>query len=163
MRYAVLVALLVLLAGQPALAQTYHANDPLGERLAKTESLSTPNNAGGKNILENSCLNKKDFSISASEKLLAQCDLAKATADFTAKYGRPDRTSQAPGGKNVLEYFLLFKENEYHVKMFLGCFEKQTEAFAMVECINEKNRFIPGGPPGKHGEGGGPGSRSGRP
>jgi hypothetical protein len=158
MRHAVMVALFLILAWQPALAQVYHANDALGERLAKTESLSMPNNAGGKNILQNSCLNKKDFSISASEKLLDTCDPAKATADFTAKYGRPDRTSQAPGNKNVLEYFLRFKENDYHVKLFLGCSQKETEVFAMVECKAERNRFMPGGPPDK-----GPGGRRPRP
>lgn len=153
--------LLVLLTGAPALAQPFHPNDALGERLSKVQSLSTPNNAGGKNILQNSCLNKKDFSISASEKVLETCDLAKATADFIAKYGRPDRTSTAPGGKNVLEYFLLFKENQYHIKLFLGCGENKTETFALVECVSEKNRFMPGGPPGRHGDG--PGSRGPRP
>lgn len=154
MRYAAIVVLLLTLAGSSAWAQTYRANEPLGELLVKTKSLSTPNNAGGRNILENSCLNKKDFSISASKPLLDRCDLAKATADFTAKYGAPDRTGQAPGHNNVLEYFLHFKENDYHVKMFLGCTDKTTEAFAMVECITERHRFMPGGPPGK-----GPGGR----
>jgi hypothetical protein len=162
MRHAVFVVLLLALAGGPALAQTYHAGDVLGERLAKTKSLSSPNNAGGRNILQNSCLNKPDFSISASDTILDHCDLAEATRQFVAKHGPPDRTSQAPGAKNVLEYFLLFKENEYHVKMFLGCAEKTTEAFAMVECVNEKNRFVPGGPPGRHGDESGPGGWGGR-
>lgn len=159
-RRAAGAVLLVLLAARPVPAQPFHANDALGERLSKIQSLSTPNNAGGKNILQNSCLNKKDFSISASEKLLDGCDLPKATAEFTTKYGRPDRATTAPGGKNVLEYFLLFKENEYHIKLFLGCGDKNTEAFALVECVSEKNRYMPGGPGRRDG---GPGGRPSRP
>lgn len=156
--WAGIMALFVMLAGAPALAQPFHANEALGKYLSEVKSLSTPNNAGGKNILQNSCLNKKDFSISASEQLLETCDLPKATADFLAKYGRPDQTTTAPGGKNLLEYFLLFKENEYHIKIFLGCADNRTETFALVECVSEKNRFMPGGHRGD-----GPGGRGPRP
>lgn len=139
--------LLVLASASPVLAQVYHPNDALGELLAKTKSLSMPNNAGGKNILENSCIFKTDFSISASEQLLDHCDIPGAISQFVAKRGQPDQTANAPGGKTVLEYFLVYKENQYHVKIFIGCADAKTETFAMVECVNEKNRVMPGGPP----------------
>jgi hypothetical protein len=154
------VALLLALLPQPVPAADFRPNEPLGELLSKTKSLSMPNNAGGKNILENSCLNKKDFSMTASEEFLDHCDLPAATTQFVTKYGPPATTGQAPGGKTVLEYFLHFKENDYHVRVFLGCSEGKTERFAIVECVAERNRFMPGGPPGDHR--GGPGGPRGR-
>ena len=55
MRNMLLAGLLLLADPQsPALAQVYHPNEPLGKTLSKVKSLSMPNNAGGKNILENS-------------------------------------------------------------------------------------------------------------
>lgn len=159
-----LLALLALaLLPQSLPAADFRPNEPLGELLSKTKSLSVPNNAGGKNILENSCLNKKDFSMSASEEFLDHCDLSAARTQFLAKYGPPASTGQAPGGKTVLEYFLRFKENDYHVRIFLGCAEEKTETFAIIECLVERNRFMPGGPPGDHHDHdsgpGGPGRR----
>lgn len=143
------IVFLAAVVGQAPAAE-YRPNEPLGELLSKTKSLSMPNNAGGHNILENSCLYKPDFSMSPSTEFLDHCDLAGATAQFVAKYGPPAGTGQAPGGKTVLEYFLLFKENAYHVRVFLGCAEGKTETFAIVDCVNEKNRYMPGGPPGRH-------------
>ena len=115
--------------------------------LAKTKYIAQPANVGGKNILDNSCIYKDSFSLSPSKMELETCDVAKATADFTAKYGRPDATAPAPGGKTLLEYFLLFNDNSYHVKVFVGCSGGKTETFAMVECKVEKNRAKPGPPP----------------
>ena len=172
MRNAVYCALALVLAvvsaAPPAMAQTaapaasptaspvYRADDALGALLAKTKSLSQSGNAGGKNILENSCLYKDSFSMSASEPFLDRCDVSQASGQFIAKYGPPNQTGQAPGGKTVLEYFLTYKENDYHVKIFLGCADQKTETFAIVECIHEKNRFMPGGPPKGPGRHGGP-------
>jgi hypothetical protein len=159
MRNMVLAGLLLLATSSPALAQVYHPNEPLGKTLSKVKSLSMPNNAGGKNILENSCIFKNnDFAISASEQVLDHCDIPGAVGQFVSKNGQPDQTSQAPGHLTVLEYFLLFKENAYHVKVFIGCDDAKTDYFAKVECINEKNRVMPGGPPKGHG---GPGSGPG--
>ena len=156
MRKAVLLILTLVLAATPALAQTYRPNDALGELLDKTKNLSQSGNAGGKNILENSCLYKDSFSMSASAEFLDHCDIREATGRFIAKYGPPNQTGQAPGGKTVLEYFLTYKENDYHVKIFLGCADQKTETFAIVECVHEKNRFMPGGPPKGPGRHGGP-------
>ena len=136
-----------LLCCRPALAQPYHPYPALGELLAKTKYIAQPANVGGKNILDNSCIYKDSFSLSPSKMELETCDVAKATADFTAKYGRPDATAPAPGGKTLLEYFLLFNDNSYHVKVFVGCSGGKTETFAMVECKVEKNRAKPGPPP----------------
>lgn len=143
------VVLVLVLTTSAAYGQTYRAGDALGEFLSKTRTLAQPGNAGGKNILENSCIFKNSFSISASEIFLDQCNLSEAISKFTAKYGQPDQVSTAPGGKTVLEYFLLFKENQYHIKFFFGCTEAKTELFAMVECGLEKNRVMPGGKPGE--------------
>jgi hypothetical protein len=144
----VLAVLALLPAAGPARAQepAFHPNAALGEMLAKKLYITQPTNPGGKNILDNSCIYKDSFSLSPSEELLDRCDLPAATGQFTAKYGRPDATSPAPGGKTLLEYFLLFNENEYHVKIFLGCAAGKTEAFAMVECKRERNRAKPGPP-----------------
>jgi hypothetical protein len=152
---ALLLTLVLVLAASAAPAQTYHANDALGERLVKTPPLSQSGNAGGKNILENSCIYKNTFALSASEDLSDRCDIPREVGKFVSKYGQADQVSMAPGGKQVLEYFLKFKENDYHVKVFIGCAAEKTEVFAMVECVNERNRVMPGGPPGKHGGFGG--------
>ena len=80
--------------------------------------------------------------MTASEEFLDHCDLPAATTQFVTKYGPPATTGQAPGGKTVLEYFLRFKENDYHVRVFLGCSEGKTERFAIVECVAERNRFM---------------------
>jgi hypothetical protein len=157
LRLLLLALALTTLLPQALPAADFHPNAPLGELLVKTKSLSGPNNAGGKNILENSCLYKPDFSMSASEEFLDHCDLPAATSQFLTKYGPPATTGPAPGGKTVLEYFLRFKENDYHVRVFLGCEEEKTKIFAIVECITERNRFTPGGPPGDRRHGGGPG------
>jgi len=154
--FLVIPALLLwMLAATPTQAQTYRVNAPLGELFAKKTFISMPNNPGGKNILENSCIYKDTFSLSPNETLLDQCNVGEAISQFTTKYGRPDQTSQAPGGRTVLEYFLEYKENQYHVKLFVGCTSGKTDAFAMVECTREKNRVMPGGPPGKHSPRGG--------
>lgn len=156
MRHTTLLfALVLVLAASSALAQTYRVNDALGEQLTKKmHTLAQPGNAGGKNILENSCIFKNSFSISESEKLHDQCNIQDAIGQFVAKHGQADQVSVAPGGKTVLEYFLLFKENQYHVKLFIGCAEGKTEIFAMVECVLEKNRVMPGGKPGDRHHGG---------
>ncbi|WP_428566134.1 MAG: hypothetical protein ACP59X_05815 [Solidesulfovibrio sp. DCME] len=144
---SLVLLLLVVCCCRPALAQTYHPNPALGEMLAKLPYIAQSNNAGGRNILDNSCIFKDSFSLSPSKEVAKQCDAARATAEFTAKYGPPDATSPAPGGKTQLEYFLLFNENSYHVKVFVGCADGKTETFAMVECKVEKNRAKPGPPP----------------
>jgi hypothetical protein len=145
--WAVLTAAVVLCWAAKAPAQTYHPNDALGELLVKTQYIAQSNNAGGRNILDNSCIFKESFSLSPSKVVLEQCDVARGTAEFTAKYGPPDASAPAPGGKTMLEYFLLFKENSYHVKVFVGCAGGKTETFAMVECKIEKNRAKPGPSP----------------
>lgn len=150
MRHKTLFVVLVfVLTASTAFAQTYRAGDALGEFLSKTRPLAQPGNAGGKNILENSCIFKNSFSISASEIFLDPCNLSEAIGKFTAKYGQADQVGTAPGGKTVLEYFLLFNDNQYHVKFFFGCTDAKTELFAMVECGLEKNRVMPGGKPGE--------------
>jgi len=143
------LALLVVLAVTPALAQepACHPNEALGAMLSKKPYITQPTNPGGKNILDNSCIYKDSFSLSPSEELLDRCAIPEGTSQFTAKYGPPDATSQAPGGKTLLEYFLRHNENDYHVKIFIGCAAAKTEAFAMVECKREKNRAKPGPPP----------------
>lgn len=146
MRKTVCCALALCLFACAPVPPALRSGETLGERLERTRSLTRSGNAGGKNILENSCLYKGDFSISASEPVRETCDINQAVGDFVGKYGPPARTSQAPGDKTVLEYDLLFKENAYRVRFFFGCAEGKTEAFAMVECVNEKNRFMPGGP-----------------
>ncbi|WP_300156980.1 hypothetical protein [Solidesulfovibrio sp.] len=146
---ATFACLAVLCSAGPALAQTYHPNPALGELLSKTLYIVQPTNPGGKNILDNSCIYKDSFSLSPSKPVLEQCDAARGTAEFVAKYGRPDATAPAPGDKTLLEYFLLFNDNSYHVKMFVGCADGKTETFAMVECKVEKNRAKPGPPKDK--------------
>jgi hypothetical protein len=160
MRKTLLAGVLLLATAFPATAQVYHPNEPLGKTLSKIKSLSMPNNAGGKDILENSCIFKNDFSISASEQLLDHCNVSEAIGQFTSKNGQPDQTSQAPGNLTVLEYYLLANENAYHVKFFIGCEDAKTTFFVKAECINEKNRVMPGGPSKGHGgPGGHPGGR----
>lgn len=132
-----------LLWAGPALAQNYHPNPALGEMLAKLPYIAQSNNAGGRNILDNSCIFKDGFSLSPSKEVAKQCDVARGTAEFTAKYGPPDASAPAPGGKTLLEYFLLHNDNSYHVKVFVGCADGKTETFAMVECKVEKNRAKP--------------------
>lgn len=150
--FAVLALLTLTVAPLPA--QPYHPMDHLGEKMAKTKPLSQSGNAGGRNILENSCIYNDTFALSASEELLDHCDKPTAIAQFIQQNGQPDTVSQAPGDKTVLEYHLLFKGNAFRVKMFLGCEAGKTEAFAMVDCINEHNRIMPGGPPDSGGRGG---------
>ena len=145
--FAVLVALAVWAPPIRVLAQDFRPNAALGELLAHTPYVKSRTNPGGGNILDNSCIYKDSFSLSPSKMELETCDVAKATADFTAKYGRPDATAPAPGGKTLLEYFLLHNDNSYHVKVFVGCSGGKTETFAMVECKVEKNRAKPGPPP----------------
>lgn len=151
------VGLCVLLLARPALAQTYRPNQALGKTLSKIKPLAMPNNAGGKNILENSCIFKNNgFSLSASEQLLDQCNIPEAIGQFVEKNGQPAHTEKAPGNLRVLEYFLLFKGNQYHIKFFVGCDADRTTIFSKVECINEKNRIMPGR---RKGPGGRPGGR----
>ena len=150
MRKILLSGLLLLLAASPAFAQVYHPNEPLSKTLSHIKSLSMPNNAGGKNILENSCIYKNDFSISENEELLDHCNSSEVVGQFTAKNGQPDRVSQAPGNRTMLEYFLLSKENSYHVSFYIGCDADKTTVFTKVKCVNEKNRVMPGKPPKKH-------------
>jgi len=91
-----LVGLLLLVTAQPALGQVYRPNEPLGKTLSKIKPLSTPNNAGGKGILENSCIFKNNgFSLSASEPLLDHCDVPEAIGRFVEKKRPtgPDRQS----------------------------------------------------------------------
>jgi|GEM_PF-1871543 len=164
---AILAALLaVLCCAAQAAAQTaptaqtplpYRPNEALGEKLAKTPFVASPSSPGGKDILGNSCIYKDTFSLSPSEELLEHCDIPAALARFTAKYGPPAQAGEAPGGKKLLEYHLEYKDNQYHVRYFVGCAAGKTEAFAMVECTREKNRVMPGGPPGKR-----PGSLPGK-
>ena len=141
------LALAFVLAAGPAPAEDYRVNAALGELLAHKQHLPSPTTPGGRNVLDNSCIYKDSFSLTASDVLLDRCDVAGATARFTAKYGRPDQTSQAKDGKTVLEYFLEFKENRFNVKFFIGCAADKTEGFALVECRREKNRVKPGPPP----------------
>ena len=145
-------------SGPPPAAPVCRPNEPLGEKLAKTPFVASPSSPGGKNILGNSCIYKDTFSLSPSEALLDHCDIPAALAQFTAKYGPPAQIGDAPGGKKLLEYYLEFKENQYHIKFFIGCAAGKTEVFAMAECLREKNRVMPGGPPGKK-----PGFFTGRP
>ncbi|MHC1790150.1 hypothetical protein [Solidesulfovibrio sp.] len=137
---------LALLAG-PAHGQDYRPNAVLGEALAKQPYIKTKTNPGGKGVLDNSCIYKDSFSMTPSETVLDRCDVAAATAEFTAKYGPPAQTAPAPGGKMSLEYHLLHNENSYLIKYYLGCAGDKTERFAMVECRQEKNRAKPGPPP----------------
>lgn len=149
MEKIVCIALAVLaLACPPLRAQEppYRPFPALGEMLSKKLYIAQPSNPGGKNILDNSCIYKDSFSLSPSDEVLDRCDAAAATAQFTAKYGRPDATAPAPGGKTLLEYRLLHNENDYYVKVFIGCAGGKTESFAMVECKREKNRAKPGPP-----------------
>lgn len=145
--WTLVLVVLALLGASPAVAQNYHPDPALGDMLAKTPYLAESNNPGGKNILDNSCIYKNGFSLSPSKLTPGTCDPGRAVAEFTAKYGPPDATAPAPGGKTLLEYFLLFNDNSYHVKVFVGCAEGQTETFAMVECKVERNRAKPGPPP----------------
>ena len=141
------VLVLLTLLAAPVRGQDYRPNTALGELLAKKEYIRSNTNPGGKSILENSCIYKDSFSLSPSEPLLDHCDVAAATAQFTAKNGLPDLVTDAPGGKKVLEYHLLHNENSYFVKIYIGCAAAKTEVFAMVECKVEKNRAKPGPPP----------------
>jgi len=142
-------ALALVLAAGPvqAQAQDYRLNDALGQALTKKPYIETKTNPGGRGILDNSCIYKDSFSLTPSEVVLDHCDVAGATAKFIAQYGPPEQTSDAAGGKKLLEYRLLHNENSYLVKIYLSCAQDKTEQFAMVECKNEKNRAKPGPPP----------------
>ena len=59
--------------------------------------------------------------------------------------GQPDQILKDPGGKTELVYYLLFKDNAFRVKVYFSCFAGKTELFTMVDCINERNRIMPGG------------------
>lgn len=131
----------------PAQAQDYRPNPALGAILAKKPFIETKTNPGGKGILDNSCIYKDSFSLSPSEVVLDRCDVAGATARFTAQNGPPDQASDAAGGKKLLEYRLLHNENSYLVKVYFSCAQDKTEQFVMVECKKEKNRAKPGRPP----------------
>ena len=138
------VCLALLLWAAPALAQDYRPNAALGELLAHTPYVKSGTNPGGKNVLENSCIYKESFSLSPNETVNKEaCAVPAAVAKFTAQYGQPAASAPAPGGKTMLEYFLLFNDNSYHVKVFIGCEGAKTETFAMVECKVEKNRVRP--------------------
>ncbi|MFU2209378.1 hypothetical protein [Solidesulfovibrio sp. C21] len=149
MRQAVLTVLFVLATVIPAAAQDFRPNQALGDLLSKKSYIAQPNNAGGKNILDNSCIFKDSFALSPSEPLDETCNIQAAVAKFTTQYGQPATTAPAPGGKTILEYFLLYNNNSYHVKIFLGCSGGKTESFAMVECKVERNRAKPGPPKDK--------------
>jgi hypothetical protein len=142
-----LVLTVLLVAAAPARGQEYRPHPALGETLSKKEYIRSKTNPGGKSILENSCIYKDSFSLSPSDTLLDRCDVAAATAQYTAQQGLPDLVTDAQGGKKVLEYRLIHNENSYFVKIYIGCTGGKTEAFAMVECKNEKNRAKPGPPP----------------
>jgi hypothetical protein len=144
MRVATLTILLVFAVCFPALAQDFRPNQALGEKLSKTPYIAQPANPGGKSILDNSCIYKESFSLSPNETVNKEtCAVPAAVAKFTAQYGQPAASAPAPGGKTMLEYFLLFNNNSYHVKVFIGCEGAKTETFAMVECKVEKNRVRP--------------------
>ncbi|UJX39375.1 hypothetical protein K9F62_11605 [Desulfovibrio sp. JY] len=149
MRQAVLTVLFVLATVLPAAAQDFRPNQALGDMLSKKPYIAQPNNAGGKNILDNSCIFKDSFALSPSEPLDETCNIPAAVAKFTSQYGQPANTAPAPGGKTMLEYFLLYNNNSYHVKIFLGCASGKAEFFAMVECKVERNRAKPGPPKDK--------------
>lgn len=149
MRKTVLIVLFVMATAMPAAAQDFHPYPELGEKLAKTPYLSQPANTGGRNILDNSCIYKDSFALSPNEPLAETCAVPAEVAKFTAKYGQPATSTPAPGGKTMLEYFLLFHNNSYHVKVFIGCAGGKTESFAMVECKVEKERARSGPPKDK--------------
>jgi hypothetical protein len=144
---AVCIILLAWAAPARTQAQDYRPNTALGETLSRTPYVKSATNPGGKSILENSCIYKDSFSMSPSTELLDRCDVAAALAQYTAKNGLPDLVTDGSGGRKVLEYRLLHKQNSFYVKVYIGCAGSKTESFAMVECKDEKNRVKPGPPP----------------
>ncbi len=142
----VLPGIILVLVSCQAFAFDFKPNDALGEALRKTKYMAMPNNAGGENILENSCIFKDTFSLSHSEKVKDACDRAGVVADFVGKYGPPDVRSEADPKRTTLEYNIEYKENQYNIKAIVGCEQQTTELQYMVECKKEKHMKMPGPP-----------------
>jgi len=156
------VALLLVLLPHPVPAADFRPNEPLGELLSKTKSLSMPNNAGGKNILENSCLNKKDFSMTASEEFLEHCDHPRHDP-VRDQIRSPPPPARRPAARPSWNTSCASRKTTITCAIFSRCSEGKTERFAIVELRGQNaTRLHARRPPPlaiRHGGPGGPGGR----